>query len=436
MSRTPVVAVVGRPNVGKSSLVNRVLGRRIAVVDEEPGVTRDRREFRADWAGREFLIVDTGGWEVAPSEELVAKISAQAQAAMGAADLVLFVVDATTGVSEDDARVAQILRDAPVLLVANKVDDAKQEPDAAELWQLGLGEPSAVSALHGRGVGDLLDRVVDRLPEVPEGSEEELRSLAIIGRPNVGKSTLLNRLLGEERVLVSPTPGTTRDPIDVVAQIGEHRFRVVDTAGIRRTPKVKEAADYYSVLRAKGALAEADVALLMVDAMQGIVQQDQRIAQAVEESGAGLVVVVNKWDGADREQREIAMEDVADRLAFVGWAPLLRISALTGRGVHRLAPALDEVLESREFRVGTGTLNRLIREWQEAHAPPTRKGRRPRVLYAVQAGTAPPTFVLFVGGGELEESYLRYLERRLRDEFSFTGTPVRLLTRRRKAPPR
>ncbi len=436
MSRTPVVAVVGRPNVGKSSLVNRVLGRRLAVVDERPGVTRDRREFRADWTGREFLIVDTGGWEVAPSEELVAAISGQAEAALGAADLVLFVVDATAGVSEDDARVARLLRDTPVILVANKVDDAKQEPDVADLWQLGLGEPSAVSALHGRGIGDLLDRVVERLPDVPEGPSEELKSLAIIGRPNVGKSTLLNRLLGEERVLVSPTPGTTRDPIDVVTEIGGHRFRVVDTAGIRRAPKVKEAADFYSVLRAKGALDEADVALLIVDAVDGIVQQDQRIAQAAEESGAGLVVLVNKWDGADREQREIAIEDVADRLGFVGWAPLLRISALTGRGVHRLAPALDVVLEAREFRVGTGTLNRLIREWQEAHAPPTRKGRRPRILYAVQAGTAPPTFVLFVGGGELDESYLRYLERRLRDEFPFVGTPVQLISRRRKSSPR
>jgi GTP-binding protein len=430
------VAVVGRPNVGKSSLVNRVLGRRLAVVDERPGVTRDRREFRADWTGREFLIVDTGGWEVAPSEELVAAISGQAEAALGAADLVLFVVDATAGVSEDDARVARLLRDTPVILVANKVDDAKQEPDVADLWQLGLGEPSAVSALHGRGIGDLLDRVVERLPDVPEGPSEELKSLAIIGRPNVGKSTLLNRLLGEERVLVSPTPGTTRDPIDVVTEIGGHRFRVVDTAGIRRAPKVKEAADFYSVLRAKGALDEADVALLIVDAVDGIVQQDQRIAQAAEESGAGLVVLVNKWDGADREQREIAIEDVADRLGFVGWAPLLRISALTGRGVHRLAPALDVVLEAREFRVGTGTLNRLIREWQEAHAPPTRKGRRPRILYAVQAGTAPPTFVLFVGGGELDESYLRYLERRLRDEFPFVGTPVQLISRRRKSSPR
>lgn len=431
MSRLPVVAVVGRPNVGKSSLVNRIIGRRIAVVDERPGVTRDRREFEADWVGREFLIVDTGGWEVSPREELVAAISGQAEAALGAADLVLFVVDASAGVSEDDARVAKLLRDVPVLLAANKVDNSGQEPDVAELWQLGLGEPVPVSALHGRGIGDLLDKVVEHLPEVEDVPKEELTKLAIIGRPNVGKSTLLNRLLREQRVLVSPVPGTTRDPIDAVATIGETRYRVVDTAGIRRAPKVKDSADYYSVLRAKGALAETDVALLIVDAADEIVQQDQRIAEAAADSGAGLIVLVNKWDLPDREDREIITRDVADRLGFIGWAPLLRISALTGRGLHRLPAALDTVLESRRQRVSTGVLNRLIREWQEAHPSPTRKGRRPRILYAVQAGTEPPTFVLFVGGGELDESYLRYLERKLREEFSFVGSPLRLVTRRR-----
>jgi GTP-binding protein len=436
VSRTPVVAVVGRPNVGKSSLVNRILGRRVAVVDERPGVTRDRREFVADWAGHDFLIVDTGGWEVSPQEELVAAISAQAEAALGSADVVLFVVDATAGVSEDDARVARLLREAPVLLVANKVDGVGQEPDVPDLWQLGLGEPIPVSALHGRGVGDLLDKIVARLPEAFEATSEELRKLAIIGRPNVGKSTLLNRLVREDRVLVSPVPGTTRDPIDVVATIGETRYRVVDTAGIRRAPKVKDSADYYSVLRARGALAEADVALLLVDGADQIVQQDQRIAEAVVESGAGLIVLVNKWDVPSRDDRETITVDVTDRLGFVGWAPMLRVSALTGRGLHRLGPALDEVFESRTTRVSTGVLNRLVREWQEAHPAPTRKGRRPRILYAVQAGIEPPTFVLFVGGGELDQSYLRYLERKLREEFPFIGTPVRLVARRRKPPPR
>ncbi len=434
MSRMPVVAVVGRPNVGKSSLVNRILGRRMAVVQEEPGVTRDRREFRAEWAGREFLLVDTGGWELNPSEELVAAISAQAEAALRAADVVLLVLDATAGISADDAQVASLLRGAPndVIVVANKVDGPRQDVDTADLWQLGLGEPMPISALHGRGVGDLLDRVVAGLPKDVAKGNEDVQTLAIIGRPNVGKSTLLNRLVGEERVLVSPVPGTTRDPIDAMVELGEQRFRVVDTAGIRRTPKVKDPADFYSVLRAKGALAEADVALLLIDTVQGVAQQDQRIAQAAAESGAALIVLLNKWDAADLEQREMVTRDVADRLQFVGWAPLLRVSALTGARLHRLAPAIDRVLESREFRIPTGTLNRLIRGWQASHPPPVRKGRRPRILYAVQAGTSPPTIILFVSGYEPGDDYLRYLENRLRDEFGFEGTPIKMFARRRK----
>ncbi|GBE20808.1 MAG TPA: ribosome biogenesis GTPase Der [Actinobacteria bacterium] len=434
MSRMPVVAVVGRPNVGKSSLVNRILGRRMAVVQEEPGVTRDRREFRAEWAGREFLLVDTGGWELNPSEELVAAISAQAEAALRAADVVLLVLDATAGISADDAQVASLLRGAPndVIVVANKVDGPRQDVDTADLWQLGLGEPMPISALHGRGVGDLLDRVVAGLPKDVAKGNEDVQTLAIIGRPNVGKSTLLNRLVGEERVLVSPVPGTTRDPIDAMVELGEQRFRVVDTAGIRRTPKVKDPADFYSVLRAKGALAEADVALLLIDTVQGVAQQDQRIAQAAAESGAALIVLLNKWDAADLEQREMVTRDVADRLQFVGWAPLLRVSALTGARLHRLTPAIDRVLESREFRIPTGTLNRLIRGWQASHPPPVRKGRRPRILYAVQAGTSPPTIILFVSGYEPGDDYLRYLENRLRDEFGFEGTPIKMFARRRK----
>src|SRR5680860_1006397 len=431
----PVVAVVGRPNVGKSSLVNRILGRRLAVVQEKPGVTRDRREFRAEWAGREFLLVDTGGWEVHPREELVAAISEQAEAALGAADVVLFVLDATAGVSVDDAHVASLLRGAPreVIVVANKIDGPAQDVDAADLWQLGLGKPMPISALHGRGVGDLLDRVVAGLPEGEGRYEKNVQTLAIIGRPNVGKSTLLNRLVGEERVLVSPVPGTTRDPIDAMIRLGDKPFKVIDTAGIRRAPKVKESADFYSVLRAKGALAEADVALLLVDTVEGVAQQDQRIAEAAAESGAGLIVLLNKWDAADLEQRERVSADVADRLQFVGWAPLLRVSALTGARLHRLGGTVDRVLESREFRIPTGSLNRLIRGWQERHPAPARNGRRPHILYAVQAGTAPPTIILFVSGSEPGEDYLRYLENRLRKEFGFEGTPIKIFARRRKS---
>lgn len=431
MSRLPVVAVLGRPNVGKSTLVNRVLGRRAAVVQERPGVTRDRREFRADWAGRDFILIDTGGWELAPGEELTAGITAQAEAALEGADVVLFVVDATVGMSDDDAAVATMLHDttASVILVANKVDDAAQELDIAALWKTSLGEPVPVSAVHGRGMGDLLDRLVAALPEAEDVQEDELRTLAIIGRPNVGKSTLLNRLIGEERVLVSPTPGTTRDPIDVEVAIGDGLFRVVDTAGIRRAPKVKDSADFYSLIRARQALDEADVALLLVDATEGVTQQDQRIAEEAATSGAGLIILLNKWDLPDLEQREETTFGVGDRLGFVSWAPVLRISALTGARLHRLPGALEVVLENRARRVSTGQLNRLIRSWQASHPPPVRKGRRPKIMYAVQAGTNPPTIILFVSGGELGDDYLRFLENRMRAELDFTGTPIHLLTR-------
>ncbi len=434
MSRLPVVAVVGRPNVGKSTLVNRIVGGRPAVVQAQPGVTRDRREFRAEWAGRSFLVVDTGGWEVTPDQELALAIRGQAEAALGAADAVLFVVDATTGITADDAGVAALLQEdgLPVVVVANKVDDASREPDVAHLWGLGLGEPMAVSAFHGRGVGDLLDRLVAVLPPVDEPKAEvRLPTLAIVGRPNVGKSTLLNRLTGQERVLVSPTPGTTRDPIDTTIRLGDQEFRVVDTAGIRRAPKIREDADYYSVLRARRALAEADVALLMIDAVDGVAQQDQRIAEEAAEAGAGLIILLNKWDAVDEETREATTAGVGDRLGFVSWAPVLRISALTGARLHRLAAAVEAVLTTRQSRVPTGALNRMLRSWQQAHPPPTRKGRRPKILYGVQAGSSPPTIVLFVSGGELGPDYLRYLENRLRDQIDLLGTPVRWRTRRR-----
>jgi GTP-binding protein len=301
--------------------------------------------------------------------------------------------------------------------------------DISPLWKTSLGEPVPVSAVHGRGVGDLLDRLVAALPEAEETDEDELRTLAIIGRPNVGKSTLLNKLIGEERVLVSATPGTTRDPIDVEVAIGDETFRVVDTAGIRRAPKVKDSADFYSLIRAREALDEADVALLLVDATEGVTQQDQRIAEEAATSGAGLILLLNKWDLPDLEQREITTFGVGDRLGFVGWAPVLRISALTGARMQRLPAALEVVLENRARRIPTGQLNRLIRGWQAAHPPPVRKGRRPKILYAVQAGTNPPTIIVFVSGGEIGDDYLRYLENRLRAEMEFEGTPIHLVTR-------
>ena len=437
MSRLPIVAVVGRPNVGKSTLINRIIGRRSAVVEERPGVTRDRREFTADWSGRQFLLIDTGGWQVA-GDELATDISGQAEAALATADVVLFVLDASTAVSNDDLGVAALLRSNPerAIVVANKVDDDLRELDVHELWSLGLGEPTPISALHGRGTGDLLDRILDTLPELDDMPEvDPLPRLAIVGRPNVGKSTLLNQLLKDDRVLVSPVPGTTRDPIDAAVELGGVVYNVVDTAGIRRAPKVKESTEFYSVIRAREALAAADVALLLIDAVDGVTQQDQRIAEEAADGGAGLILMLNKWDIATLEQREATEDAVARRLGFISWAPVLRISAKTGARLHRLAKTLEVVTTNRARRLSTGKLNRLVREWQAAHPPPVRKGRRPHILYAVQAGAEPPTIVIFVGGGVLGEDYLRFLENRLRGVDDFIGTPVKMVARRRVRKP-
>jgi GTP-binding protein len=434
VSQLPVVAVVGRPNVGKSTLVNRIIGSRSAVVEELSGVTRDRRQFDADWAGRDFILVDTGGWEVKPTSDFSTSIRQQAEGAVSGADVVVFVVDGTGQLTDDDSGVVSILRRAriPVVVAVNKIDNQALESEADRFWALGLGEPQAVSAFHGRGVGDLLDRVVAALPEAEEVEEKpELTRVAIVGRPNSGKSTLLNRLAGEERVIVSEKPGTTRDPIDVDVDIDGIRYRLVDTAGIRRKPQISEDADFYAVVRARDALKRADVAILMVDANEGVTHQDQRIAREIVEAGAGLIVVLNKWDALDDEQREITEQSLPDRFSFIGWAPVLRMSALTGARAGRLGPALEAVVETRSSRIPTGKLNRDIREWSAAHPPPVRKGRRPKLHYAVQAGTAPPTFVVFVSGSELGDDYLRFLENRLRGSYDFTGNPIHFVTRNR-----
>lgn len=436
MSTLPVVAVVGRPNVGKSTLVNRIIGSRSAVVEEMSGVTRDRRQFDADWTGRQFVVVDTGGWEVNPDGDLNMSIRQQAEGAVSGANAVVLVVDGTTELSDDDTGVISILRSAgvPVVVAVNKIDDASQEWEVDRFWKLGLGEPSPVSAYHGRGVGELLDRVVDSLPDA-DGVEEapEIPRIAIVGRPNTGKSTLLNRLAGTERVIVSERPGTTRDPIDVDVEIDGHRYRLVDTAGIRRKPQISEDADFYAVIRAREALERADVAVLMIDATEGVTHQDQRIAREITDAGVGLLVLLNKWDLIDEEQRELTERSLPERFSFIGWAPVLRLSAKTGARLGRIGAAIETVLETREHRVPTGSLNREIRAWTAAHPPPVRKGRRPKLHYAVQAGTAPPTFVLFVSGGELGDDYLRFLENRLRDSHDFTGNPIHFVTRRRTA---
>ena len=435
MSRLPVVTVLGRPNVGKSTLVNRILQRKLAVVDEQPGVTRDRREFDAEWLGNRFLLIDTGGWELNPDEELTMNIREQAELAVGGADLVIFVADATSAVVDDDQGVARLLlrSGVPFLFVANKVDGPRQEEALEHLWGLGLGEPIPVSAKHGRGTGDFLDALVEALP-VLDGDEEDesdLARLAIIGRPNVGKSTLLNQLAGDERVLVSDEPGTTRDPINLVVELDGENFEIIDTAGIKRRTKIKDDVEFYAVLRARESLRMADVALLVVDGTRGATHQEQRLAEEIADSGAGMIVLLNKWDVITDEEREHTEDSVADRLAFVSWAPVLRMAAKTGSRKHLLPAAILVVLENRRQRIPTGELNKLIRQWQESHPPPVKKGKRPRIIYAAQAENEPPSIILFVRGGDIGADYLRYLENRLREEYDFMGTPIRLTARRR-----
>ena len=432
--RLPVVAVVGRPNVGKSTLVNRIVGRREAIVEEQPGVTRDRKELEADWNGRDFLIVDTGGW-LASTDALDAQVSKQAERAIAEADVVVFVLDATVGVTEEDDRVAQILRRTgrPVVLVANKVDNEYRETDAWELARLGLGEPVPVSALHGRGSGDLLDAVVHAFPpeELDAGgadgaaSEPEVPSVAIVGRPNVGKSTLFNRLIGDERSVVHDEPGTTRDTIDTVVETEFGPFRFVDTAGMRRKSRIDEGPEYYSLVRALQAIDRARAALLVLDATVGVTHQDQRLAERVDAAGTAVVLVLNKWDLLEAEGRAQVTADVEDRLGFLGYAPVLKVSARSGKGVHRILPALHDALDASGRRVATRELNQLLQSAQAAHPAPAGK-----VLYATQGAVDPPTFTLFATR-TLPPGYLRYLERRIRDHFQFGPTPLKLRVRRR-----
>jgi GTP-binding protein len=445
----PVVAVVGRPNVGKSTLVNRIVGRREAIVEEQPGVTRDRKVIDAEWVGRAFLVVDTGGW-IRTDEPLARQVSLQAERAIDEADLVVMVVDGAVGVTDEDALVAALLRRSPkpVLLAVNKVDDANRESDAWDFTRLGLGDPFPVSALHGRGSGDLLDVIVEQLPPEPEGSPEEPEgdgpsveddalgtpekpfSVAIVGRPNVGKSTLFNRLVGEERAVVHDSPGTTRDTIDTVVETEDGWLRFVDTAGMRRKSRIDEGTEYYSLVRALQAIDRADAALLVVDATEGVTHQDQRLAERIDASGCAVVVVLNKWDALSPDDREDVLVDLADRLAFLSYAPVLKTSALTGRNVPRLLPALFEARHEYHRRVPTRALNEVLQAAQLAQPPPTEHGHRPRILYATQGATDPPTFTLFTTR-ELPAGYLRYLERKIREAFSIGPTPIKLRVRRR-----
>jgi GTPase len=436
-SRLPVVAVVGRPNVGKSSLVNRILQRREAIVQEMPGVTRDRRSFVADWSGRSFEIFDTGGLEPG-AQGLDARVAEQAQLAIEAADVVVLVVDSAAGPLQDDHLVADVLRRArkPVLLVANKVDDPRDAPMAAEFHRLGLGEPLPLSALHGRGSGDFLDALVSALPQTGERTDELYANIAIVGRPNVGKSSLLNALVGETRALVDSVPGTTRDPVDSRLALDDGRvIKIVDTAGMRREVQIKDPVEYFSFLRSRQTLSRVDAAILVVDVSEKVTGHDQRIAQEIVESGRACVVVLNKWDllDPDETERERLERFVLERLRFIPWASIVRTSALTKRGVRRVLPALDEAIESHRRRLPTSVVNQVIRDAQERKPHPRVAGRASRVLYAVQASVGPPRFLMF-SSGRLEESYVRYLEHRIRDHEPFRGSPVQLEARVRARP--
>jgi GTPase len=435
LAPVPVLAVVGRPNVGKSTLVNRILGRREAVVEDIPGVTRDRVAYDAEWNGRRFTVVDTGGWDP-DARGMAEQVSLQAEAAVGLADAVLFVVDTTVGITDADETVVKILRRSgkPVVLAANKVDDQRMEAEAAALWNLGLGEPMAVSALHGRGSGDLLDAVLDALPEAPpEDFEPERgpRRVAIVGKPNVGKSSLLNRLAGENRVVVDAVAGTTVDPVDEIVELGGRPWLFIDTAGIRRRVREASGYEFYASLRTASAMERAEVAVVVIDAGQPLSEQDQRIIGSVEESGRAVVIAFNKWDTVDEERRYYLDREIERELVRVQWAPRVNITAKTGWHVDRLVPALDKALEGWETRVPTGELNSFMGRLVAAHPHPVRGGRQPRVLFATQASTAPPTFVLFTSG-QLEASYLRFIERRLREEYGFAGTPIHLNVKPRK----
>ncbi|MFD5511749.1 ribosome biogenesis GTPase Der [Streptomyces sp. NPDC059761] len=433
----PVLAVVGRPNVGKSTLVNRIIGRREAVVEDKPGVTRDRVTYEAEWAGRRFKVVDTGGWE----QDVLgidAAVAAQAEYAIETADAVVFVVDAKVGATDSDEAVVKLLRRAgkPVVLCANKVDGQSGESDAASLWSLGLGQPHPVSSLHGRGTGDMLDAVLDALPEAPEQTFGTApvggpRRIALIGRPNVGKSSLLNKVAKEDRVVVNELAGTTRDPVDELIELGGITWKFVDTAGIRKKVHLQQGADYYASLRTAAAVEKAEVAVILIDTTETISVQDQRIITMAVEAGRAIVIAYNKWDELDEERRYYLEREIETEMQQVAWAPRVNVSALTGRHMEKLVPAIETALAGWETRVPTGRLNAFLGEVVAAHPHPIRGGKQPRILFGTQAGSKPPRFVLFASGF-LEHGYRRFIERRLREEFGFAGTPIHISVRVRE----
>ncbi len=439
MSNKPIVAIVGRPNVGKSTLFNRLVGKRLAITHEVPGTTRDRLYAEAQWRGVEFIVVDTGGLDLASTDELMAQVRAQAQVAIAEADVVLFLVDVQDGLTAGDKEVTQVLHRSakPVVLAANKADNRPLREAAVEFYSLGLGEPYPISALHGIGTGDLLDRVVAAFPAEEEGEELEAVKIAIVGRPNVGKSSLLNKILGQERSIVHEIPGTTRDAIDTQIEWEGQPVVLIDTAGIRRKGRIQRGVEKYSVLRALRAIDRADVVLLLIDAVEGATAQDAHIAGYILEAAKSVVVVVNKWDLVEKDTytMQAYLEHVRRELRFLDYVPVLFISALTGQRVDRVLPTALRVQEERLIRIPTAELNRILQEAIARHAPPSKAGRRLKFYYATQAAVDPPTFVFFVNDPDLVHfSYKRYLENKLREHYGFLGTPLRLSFRRRRNP--
>lgn len=428
----PVVAVVGRPNVGKSTMVNRFLGRQVAIVQEKPGVTRDRKQVDVEWTGRTFSLVDTGGW-LNKADELANKVSDQSKRATENADLVLFVVDGTTGITQEDELAAEWVRrlKVPTMLIVNKIDNESRENDIWEFTRLGLGEPVALSALQGRYAGDVLDAIVARLPEdadeeiIERESVRDEPRVAIVGRPNVGKSTLFNRIVGEDRAVVHDMPGTTRDVIDTVIETEDGPVRFVDTAGMRRKSKIDDGTEYYSFVRSLQAIDTVDAVILVIDAMEGVTNQDQRLAERIDVSGKPVVIALNKWELLDAEQREQTTRDIDDMLGFISYAPTLKISALTGKGTHKLLPAIWQTVDAYTRRLPTAEVTKVIREAQQAH-----QASGAKIFYAMQGATEPPTFILFTNRS-LQAHYLRYLERKLREHFDLGPSPIKLRVRRK-----
>lgn len=430
----PVVAVVGRPNVGKSTLVNRILGRREAVVQDVPGVTRDRVSYDAEWTGHDFVLVDTGGW-ASDARGMAARIAEQAELAISTADVVMLVVDATVGTTDEDEAVVRVLRRSrkPVVLAANKVDDARTEIEAASMWNLGLGEPYPVSAIHGRGSGDLLDALVDKFPARPTSAPRPggPRRVAIIGKPNVGKSSLLNRLARTDRSVVSDVSGTTVDPVDELVEVGRTVYQFIDTAGLRKRVKEASGHEYYASLRTQAAIERAEVCVVIIDASEPISDQDLRILTMVREAGRAMVIAYNKWDLTDEERRYYLEREVERDVQAFAWAPRVNISALSGRNVERLGRAIETALEGWETRISTGKLNAFLGRLTAANPHPVRGGKQPRILFGTQARNCPPTFALFTSG-MMDQGYVRFIERRLREDFGFLGTPVHVEIRPRE----